>query len=99
MLRFRAQQPPDFVLAETARETKRAVGMTAMAVTDRANERELVGHLGMLGQKFAHLDARHVRFDGIQWPPNFCRGRGLHVVRFELARTTAAPEQNYGSVT
>ncbi len=98
MLRFRTQQPADLVLTEAARETKRAVGMSGVAVTHRTNERELFRNLSVMRQQFANVNAWHVRLDGVHRPANFARSIGLHVIRFELTRTTTAPEQNDGRI-
>ena len=99
MLRFRTQQSADTVLTEAARESKRAVRVAAVTMTHRTYECELIGDFGVFGEQLTQIYAWHIRLDGMHRPANFTRRFRLHVVGFELAGTTAAPEQNDSGIT
>ena len=58
-----------------------------------AQDRELVGDLGLHRHQLADLDARHVGLDGIELAPILARGVGLHVVHVEV-RGPAAQENH-----
>ena len=69
--------------------------VVAVVVVERAENRELVGHGGLLGKKLADLHAGDVRPDR---PPDatvFGRRVGLEIVEIHVARTAIEPEEDH----
>lgn len=65
-----------------------ACEVVGLIVADRAEERELVSNLRVLGKVLTNFDAGDVGLDRHEGASNIGRGVGLHVVGFQMAGTT-----------
>ena len=76
----------------------RAVLVPGGNMTARPNERELVGHGRLHRKMFADVDPRHVGPDRPELAAILGRRVGLQIVRLELTRTSAQPDENAGRI-
>ena len=72
--------------------------MVGEVVAHRAHQREAVGDLGLPGEEFANIDARHVGPDGPEIAAEFRRRIRLHVVGVELRGAARQPHKDDGLV-
>lgn len=68
--------------------------MVGEVVAHRAHQREAVGNLGLPGEEFANVDARHVGPDGPEIAAEFRRRIRLHVVGVELRGPARQPHED-----
>jgi len=64
-----------------------------------ADNRELVGNLGLHRQQFANLHPRHIGLNGIELAPIIDRRFGLQVVHVHMAGTTVQVDHDDGFVS
>jgi hypothetical protein len=69
--------------------------MVGKGMMDRANQIVLVRTFGMHGQKFANLDAWHIRTNGIELTSMRIRSIGFHIVGLHVRRTAGEPDKDY----
>src|SRR5262249_62201241 len=67
-------------------------------VVQGADERELVGDLGLLGEKLADLDAGHVGADRLPETAVLGRCIGLEVVEIQVTGAAVEPDEDDGGV-
>ena len=70
--------------------------VSAQRVRDAADNRELVGALGQVGQVLTDLDARHIRLDRAELAADLRRGVGLEIERVHVRRTARQVDEDGG---
>jgi hypothetical protein len=65
-------------------------------MVDGADDSQLVGVRGKVGQEFGDLDARHPGGDGLEEPTDVCRRLRLHIPQIDVAWSSAVENQDDG---